>query len=483
MTWYNAALISFLTAEELWRSDGDLVRLQGEGGAKVEVAVLRNPGQADYVFTIPVGYYGPRRVGRIGDGVGFDVYPLKTTDHPYVVSGVTMEKTGRTHELALTAEHYSMEGRAIVREGTTEMFEEDPDFAATQGMDSHIPENISLYKGPIYVPDSPEDERVNRNNQNQSLPGREFDIDPHHQWAMTIDLNSCTGCNSCVVACQAENNIPIVGKNQVLKGREMHWIRMDRYFTSPKDDETISERGIAFGFEEKPGKRKVDDDQIEMLPQPVACVHCEIAPCETVCPVNATVHTSDGLNAMTYNRCIGTRYCANNCPYKARRFNFYDYNKRPIEKVKVGPIEAVGLEFGPLAPASGAATTTKQLQKNPNVTVRMRGVIEKCTYCVQRLVAAKADAKKRARDSADTQVRANSVTVACQDACPSDAIVFGNLMAEGDRVQAEKENPRNYDLLKYIGTRPRTSYLARIKNPNMKMPGADKVGTVTSKMH
>ena len=262
---------------------------------------------------------------------------------------------------------------------------------------------------------------------------------------------------------------------------------MDRYFTSPKDHEIVSERGVkpylTGGNPDIPGKRKVDDDSIEMLPQPVACQQCESAPCETVCPVNATVHTSDGLNAMTYNRCIGTRYCANNCPYKARRFNYYDYNKRPIEKIKVGPIEANGLEFGPLAPANGHGTTTELLQKNPNVTVRMRGVIEKCTYCVQRLSAAKVAAKVAARDSDDVQVKANSVTVACQDACPTNAIDFGNLKADGDRINDAKENPRNYDLLKYIGTLPRTSYLARIKNPNMKMPGADQVGTVTSKMH
>jgi molybdopterin-containing oxidoreductase family iron-sulfur binding subunit len=186
---------------------------------------------------------------------------------------------------------------------------------------------------------------------------------------------------------------------------------------------------------------------------------------------------------MTYNRCIGTRYCANNCPYKARRFNYYDYNKRPLEKIKVGGIEAEGFKFGPLAPASGNATTTQRLQKNPNVTVRMRGVIEKCTYCVQRISAAKIAAKAAARDSDDIQVKTGSLTVACQDACGADSITFGNLMDPRDIVNVKKSSPRNSDLLKYIGTRPRTSYLARIKNPNPKMPGADAVGTVTSKMH
>jgi molybdopterin-containing oxidoreductase family iron-sulfur binding subunit len=310
---------------------------------------------------------------------------------------------------------------------------------------------------------------------------------------MTVDLNTCIGCNACVIACQSENNIPIVGKDQVLGGREMHWIRMDRYFTSPTDDKTVGEQGLDFKKAEEykqgkygePGRRVVDDDQIEMIPQPVACQQCESAPCETVCPVNATVHTSDGLNAMTYNRCIGTRYCANNCPYKARRFNYYDYNKRPIEKIEVAGIEAEGIKFGPLAPANGNATTTQRLQKNPNVTVRMRGVIEKCTYCVQRISAAKIAAKAAARDSADIQVPANSFTVACQDACGAEAIQFGNLKNPKDKINSKigKKNPRNYDLLKYIGTMPRTSYLARIKNPNPNMPGANQVGTVTSKMH
>ncbi|HRQ87291.1 MAG TPA: 4Fe-4S dicluster domain-containing protein, partial [Bacteroidia bacterium] len=260
----------------------------------------------------------------------------------------------------------------------------------------------------------------------------------------------------------------------------MHWVRMDRYFTSPSDHETVGDLGNVFDYiagKEKtkivPGRRPVDDDNVEMIAQPVSCQQCESAPCETVCPVNATTHTGDGLNAMTYNRCIGTRYCANNCPYKARRFNYYDYNKRPLAQ----------LELGPLAPAAGNATTIQRLQKNPNVTVRMRGVIEKCTYCVQRLNAAKIAAKAAARDSADIQVKTGSITVACQDACGAGAITFGNLKDPKDKINAAKKNPRNYDLLKYIGTRPRTSYLARIKNPNPKMPGAEQVGTVTSKMH
>jgi Fe-S-cluster-containing dehydrogenase component len=461
------------TAAELSLEDGDLVEIS-IGERKVTAPVLRSPGHADYALSLSLGYYGKLASDTVSVGVGFNAYPLMTTAQPYVVTGTAVRKVGH-HKLALTAEHYSMEGRAIAREGTVEMLKEEPDFAQHQGMDHHIPENTSLYKGIDYGTGT-----VPPNPVVGQLPGHEFRVDPNHQWAMTVDLNSCIGCNACVIACQSENNIPIVGKKQVLAGREMHWIRMDRYFTSPKDTETISQRGSvldyvtgAEGTEEIPGRRKVDDDQVEMISQPVACQQCESAPCETVCPVNATVHTGDGLNAMTYNRCIGTRYCANNCPYKARRFNYYDYNKRPTAQ----------LELGPLAPASGPATTTQRLLKNPNVTVRMRGVIEKCTYCVQRINTAKIAAKASARDSADIQVKANSFTVACQDACGAGAITFGNLKAEGDKVVTAKNNPRNYDLLKYIGTRPRTSYLARIKNPNPKMPGAEMVGTVTSKMH
>ncbi len=486
LTWDNAALMSRATVEVLGLKTGDLVEI-ATGTAKIQAPVLECPGQADFVIQLAVGYYGdllddegsPVDIGTVGTGVGFSAWGLRTSASPFVISGAKVTKLNASHDLALTAEHYSMEGRAIVREGTVEMYQADKTFAGRQGMDAHIPENITLYQGPDYA--DPDSER-NANNMAPAIDGHEFRVDPDHQWAMVVDLHSCIGCNACSVACQSENNIPIVGKGQVIAGREMHWIRMDRYFSSPYDSKTVADMGLDFDRTGAPGKRKVDDDAVEMLPQPVACQQCEAAPCETVCPVNATVHTGDGLNAMTYNRCIGTRYCANNCPYKARRFNYFDYNKRPLDK----------LYLGPLAPAAGPATTTEQLQKNPNVTVRMRGVIEKCTYCVQRLSAAKVAAKVAARDSAQVQVPANSVTTACQDACPSEAITFGNWKHADDKVTKLKGkmggdghdgHPRQYELLKYIGTRPRTSYLARIKNPNPKMPGAEKVGRVTSDMH
>ena len=483
LTWDNAALMNFGTAEALGLKDEDLIEISiGEGAdaRTVTAPVLRSPGQADFTIQLDLGYYGADKnhdgelineVGLVGSGVGFNAYPLMTTAAPYVATGAKVSKAGGEYKLALTAEHYSMEGRAIAREGTVDMLKADDNFAEYQGMDAHIPPDDTLYKGPDYA--NPTEQETD------PKPGfpmhHPFRVDPNHQWAMTVDLHSCIGCNACTIACQAENNIPIVGKGEVMRGREMHWIRMDRYFSTPEfDAETVSEFDPKTDGEE-PGRRKVDDDAVEMITQPVACQQCEAAPCETVCPVNATVHTGDGLNAMTYNRCIGTRYCANNCPYKARRFNYFDYNKRQIGYGN--------LRWGPLKSPTGHATTSEKLQKNPNVSVRMRGVIEKCTYCVQRINSAKIAAKVKAKDSPDIQVGTDAIKVACQQACPTEAIVFGNLKRADDKVNVMKANGRNYDLLRYIGARPRTSYLARIKNPNPAMPGADSVGKATSVMH
>ncbi|NIP17647.1 MAG: 4Fe-4S dicluster domain-containing protein, partial [Xanthomonadales bacterium] len=320
--------------------------------------------------------------------------------------------------------------------------------------------------------------------------------DKIHQWGMAIDLNACIGCNACIVACQAENNIPIVGKEQVAMGREMHWIRMDRYYATP-----VYERDDHGHIEKEEGKKKAVPswvkDNPELVPQPVACVQCENAPCETVCPVNATVHTEEGLNAMAYNRCIGTRYCANNCPYKARRFNYFDYNKR-------NPLIAHNLYKGPLGEKK--VGEAPHLQRNPNVSVRMRGVMEKCTYCVQRLESAKIKQKQIGRAMAlqagtpstaieigpeDLRVKTDSVRTACQEACPTEAISFGNLLDRKSKVWRAKytdhlrddgtydPKPRNYDVLNYIGTVPRTSYLARVKNPNPDMPDAKYRGLAT----
>ena len=407
--------------------------------------------------------------------------------------------------MALAQEHNSMYGRAIAREISTHDgagkgdYETQLDKVKKQGIDSHIPPNISQYdpKGGIW--------------SKTDMAAKTHLSDEIHQWGMAIDLNTCTGCNACLVACQSENNIPVVGKDQVAMGREMHWIRMDRYFASQE-------------YEYHGGHKSKDEEgnkianpawvtqNPESIPQPVGCVQCEMAPCETVCPVNATVHTEEGLNSMAYNRCIGTRYCANNCPYKARRFNFFDYNKR-------NPLIKGNLYKGPFGEKKVGDAPSKQ--RNPNVSVRMRGVMEKCTYCVQRLESAKIKQKQAPKQKAsraglhstqvkvdptkDLRIPTDSVQTACQEACPTSAISFGNLLnnkskvvrAKGNELdsikillgeeefkkQREEGSKRNYDLLSYVNTRPRTSYLARVKNPNPNMPDAKYLGQATINIH
>jgi len=443
--------------------------------------VLVSFGQAENTLIIPLGYgqafdkddelgrkpANETHVGLVGVNRGFNAYPLRTAATAYMASGATVKLTDRKYSVALTQEHSAMYGRALAREvSTIDSHDEKGGFqqqlanVKKQGNDSHAPPNVYLYKP------------MGSAKWNPGPDGKAQPLinDPLHQWAMSIDLSSCMGCNSCLVACQAENNIPVVGKEQVARGREMHWIRMDRYFAAQKDN-------------------TFDADNPALVPQPVACVHCESAPCETVCPVNATVHTEDGLNAMAYNRCIGTRYCANNCPYKARRFNYFDYNKR-------NPLIKHNLYRGPLGEKTVGEAS--HLQKNPNVTVRMRGVMEKCTYCVQRLkdsvIRQKRGQKQEALvagkrstemevTTATLRIPVDSVKVACQEACPADAITFGNLLdKEKSAVGRSKEIERNYDLLNYIGTRPRTSYLASVKHPNQQMPDAPFIGKATIHM-
>ncbi len=380
LTWDNAALISPASATELGVVSGDVISLE-RAGRSIDIPVWVMPGQADGSILLELGY-GRSVVGRVGRGAGHNVYPLRTSEAMGFAAGVRVARSGRKYQLVSAQDHHAMEGRPLVRETTLEQYRQHPDFARNA---VHHQPLESLYENPELTGD--------------------------YQWGMAIDLNRCIGCNACVVACQAENNIPIVGKREVARGREMHWIRLDRYFT---------------GAEDNP----------QAVVQPVACQHCEQAPCENVCPVAATVHSHEGLNQMIYNRCVGTRYCSNNCPYKVRRFNFLDWHGR-IEDPK-------GMVF------------------NPDVTVRMRGVMEKCTYCVQRIQEKKIQAKAEGRRS----VRDGEILTACQQTCPAEAIVFGNLNDPDSRVSRLKRLNRDYAMLSELNVKPRTSYLAKVRNPN-----------------
>jgi molybdopterin-containing oxidoreductase family iron-sulfur binding subunit len=451
LTWDNAALMSPVFARHLKVNTGDLVEItvtettldanQKPMRRQLVIAALIAPGHADNSVTIPLGY-GRKKTGPVGEESGFNGYLLRTSSNPHfiaadgkTVTSVKVAKVAGTYALATTQEHWSIEGRGLLREATLERYRDDPEFVTKIAEDAHLPEKLpSLYSHPPMT--APQ------------------------QWGMAVDLNVCTGCNACVIACQSENNIPIVGKLQVGHGRSMHWLRLDRYYASAQ---TVNQdRGE---YPEDP----------EILHQPMMCQHCENAPCETVCPVNATVHSEDGLNVMAYNRCIGTRYCANNCPFKVRRFNYFDYNQRPIGKKKIAGAFSVYQEYlGPLT-KKGTEDTTK-LQKNPNVTVRMRGVMEKCTFCVQRIEEAKIAAHVKAGASNETRIPRDSFTSACAQACPTEAIVFGDIKDPESRVSKMKAQDRNYRLLEYLNVNTRLSYLARIRNPNPKMPDAKKVG-------
>jgi molybdopterin-containing oxidoreductase family iron-sulfur binding subunit len=393
---------------------------------------------------------GRQLVGRVGENVGINAFGLRTSDGMGFITGVQLKATEKRFLLANTQEHWSMEGRAIVREGTVDYYKKNPDFVNQMGVESHAPANYG-YKDNASLADKSQNQyrgnsayvhpKFNEPDPNVKVwKGKEELYPNNQQWGMTIDLNTCTGCSACVVACQSENNIPIVGKDQVLRGREMHWIRLDRYFSAEK-----------YKASEVP-----EDVQVSFMG--MTCAHCENAPCESVCPVNATVHDKEGLNTMAYNRCVGTRYCANNCPYKVRRFNFFDWNKREIGefyKGPLGPVEEPELE---------------KMRANPDVTVRMRGVMEKCTYCVQRIQAAKINQKSIAGASSDTAVPDGTIKTACQQVCPNDSISFGDISDPNSEVSIMKASDRNYSVLGYLNVRPRTTYLARLRNPNKLMP-------------
>ncbi|MCE9609288.1 MAG: TAT-variant-translocated molybdopterin oxidoreductase [Chthoniobacter sp.] len=440
VTWDNAALISPATAKKLGVGDNEdnLIRIT-IGNRSLELAAIIAPGHADGSISVALGY-GRTAVGRVGRDRGFNAYPLRTTAQSYFATGATAEKVSGDYKLALTQEHWALEGRGgdLTREAKLTEYKADPEFAKTMGMDAHIPANVSLYTNPpLNKPDS---------------------TDPH-AWGMVVDLNTCIGCTACTVACQAENNIPIVGKEQVMEGREMHWIRTDRYFAS----------------------NDPNDPEPEMVSQPMMCQHCENAPCETVCPVNATVHSEDGLNVMAYNRCIGTRYCANNCPFKVRRFNWFDFNQRDVLGHEKGK-PFTGLYAWNLTAPKGAEDTVK-MSKNPNVTVRMRGVMEKCTFCVQRIQEAKIATKVAVRDSGDVRIPADAFKTACAQACPADAITFGDINNPESSVSKLKASERGYRLLEYLNVGSRVTYLARIRNPHKNMPGFDKVGEAMKSTH
>ena len=396
LVWDNAALISPTSARELGVKNGQMLRLS-KGDAKVEIPAWIVPGHADHSLTLTLGW-GRTAAGRYGNGKGFDVSPLRMSDAMDFTDGVTVEPLRETYSLVQTQTHDRMEGRPIAIDATLDEYKKEPDFASYRSVD------------PVSTPPL----------------WKQVDYGKGHKWGMTIDLNGCTGCNACVVACQSENNIPVVGKFEVERGREMHWLRIDRYFVG--DDESNPEVAV----------------------QPVTCQQCEEAPCENVCPVNATVHSPEGLNDMVYNRCVGTRYCANNCPYKVRRFNYLDWHGHLDDK------------FGWYQDFP----ESRKLQFNPNVTVRMRGVMEKCTYCVQRIEKGKLSAKLDGRTLRDGEIKS-----ACQQACPTGAITFGDLNDPKSRVSKLAAVDRNYKLLAEIGTRPRTSFLARIRNPNPRLKG------------
>jgi molybdopterin-containing oxidoreductase family iron-sulfur binding subunit len=465
ITWDNAVLVSRKTARELGVANGDVVEIS-LNGKKVSGPIWTQPGMADYSLGLALGY-GRERAGRVGTGVGFNAY--KIFNGKYIETGATIRKTGETYTIATTQSHWSMEGRAIVREANLEEFQKSPNF--TQEMHGKEPPIVqSLYPNPL-------DEA-----KKTAL----------HQWGIAIDLSSCVGCGTCVIACQSENNIPIVGKDQVYRGREMHWMRIDRYYTADPKKEKLSD-----SFQADSDQQFAEwIDDVQAVNQPMLCQMCEAAPCENVCPVNATVHDQEGLNVMAYNRCIGTRYCSNNCPYKVRRFNYLDYNKRSLADLKGARFKSpsdfsLGYPTPLLHKTDGELDLFRwwkdrdagmrpddewdliKMSKNPDVTVRMRGVMEKCTYCTQRIEQAKISQKVKAGASDNVRLKESEGTIpktACQQACPAQAIVFGDISDPESSVSKLKAQPHNYSVLGDLLTKPRTTYLARIRNPNPAMP-------------
>ncbi|HUE50799.1 MAG TPA: TAT-variant-translocated molybdopterin oxidoreductase [Terriglobales bacterium] len=389
LTWDNPVLIGPAMAARMGLKTEDVVELELNGN-KVTAPVWIQAGHPDNSVTVFLGY-GRRRAGRAGTGAGFDMYPLRSSATPWFAGGLKITKVGGTYKLASTQGYQTMDTpngatRPLVRETTLEEYRKEPNFAKEE----EPPKELTLYKPYPYEKEP-------------------------YAWGMAIDLNACVGCNNCIVACQSENNIPVVGKEQVVIGRHMHWLRVDAYYQG-------------------------DRDNPKAYFQPVPCMQCENAPCEVVCPVGATVHSTEGLNDMTYNRCVGTRYCSNNCPYKVRRFNFLLFQDWETPQYK--------------------------MMRNPDVTVRSRGVMEKCTYCVQRISEHRIDSERE-----DRKIQDGELQTACQQSCPANAIIFGNINDPNSRVSKLKAGARNYSLLADLNTRPRTTYLAEIRNPNPELKG------------
>ena len=416
LTWDNAALVSpkFAQRKDLAHK---VVSRGGEhgqirstvvdialNGSKVTAAAWTLPGQAENTVVLPLGY-GRSRAGYTGTNKGFNAYVVRTSDALWSATGGQLTATGEGYSLACTQYHFNMEGRQVLCTATLEEYRKNPAFAH-EGFEMPAKDD-SLYKEFVY---------------------------PRHAWGMAFDLNKCNGCNACVVACQSENNIPVVGKDQVMRGREMHWIRVDRYYLNTPSSTVGSNAG-------DPTEYSPTLDNPVTHFQPVPCMQCENAPCEQVCPVGATVHSAEGLNDMVYNRCVGTRYCSNNCPYKVRRFNFLRFQDWETPQLK--------------------------LLRNPEVTVRSRGVMEKCTYCVQRINNVRIEAEKQSRP-----IRDGEIVTACEAACPSEAIVFGDINDPNSRVAQLKAQQRNYTILGEVNSRPRTTYLAAVRNPNAELETA-----------
>lgn len=390
LTWDNAVLINPITAREMGLKDEDTVDVEYRGRSLV-APVLTLVGQPRGSVTLHLGWGRPS-AGRVGSDVGFNAYALRTSDAPHIGSGLRLTRRTDRYRLATTQTHHTIEGRDNVRAASIQEYIRDPQVIEHQAL-AHAPD-ASLYPEYDY--------------SGKSIPGSEG-----YKWGMAVDMSTCTGCNACVIACEAENNSPVVGKDQVLMSREMHWLRVDSYFTQADEN-----------FE-----------QLDAFFQPMFCVHCEKAPCEMVCPVEATVHSIEGLNDMVYNRCVGTKYCSNNCPYKVRRFNFLQYQDQETPSLK--------------------------LMRNPEVTVRERGVMEKCTYCVQRIAKARINAERE-----DRKVGGDEIKTSCQAACPAGALVFGDLNQPDSLVARLHREQRAYSVLGSLNTQPRTSHLAALTNPN-----------------